>query len=655
MTNRAPRDAAQRNELQLAREYAPVALALVFGLGLSLGLQWLMRQQVQAVARYDFSEEAKSSVSAIARAVEAQIDKVRWLGATLTATPDLSHAAFQDLAGALFSESPPTVLLQWSPRVPVDRRADFEATARAAGLEGYTIHGLAPSGDATATAGLDACYPVLYVQDTGPSGATPGFDLASDPVLWRYLNLAAEKGAMFFVSEAPSLATFSTGRTVMAVCPVYETGVLPATPEGRVEALRGFASGLLLVEPLVDTALNTLTPLEIDVHAFDFFGAPGKKALLYRPGASQSREAPYVFEDTVQMLPALNYVGALSLGETRRWLVACTPSPDFAFGIESWSPFLGLGIGLAFTFVVAYHFHAIIRQRRAAERLVVRRTAELERSNRRLGHEVAERRRFELERDDLMALLEASNTSLHQLNARLERSNRDLQDFALVASHDLKEPLRKVRVLAQSLRDKLDSTPVEGAQEYLELMDGALRRMHDLITSLLRLSRVSTHGQPFEKVNLGRVLSEVISDLAVRIEETGGAIDVGEFPTIEADPMQMRQIVQNILENSLKYHRDGVPPRIQIRAQTTPANGAAGTCTLVFEDNGIGFAPELSERAFTLFQRLENGARVEGSGVGLAVCRKIAERHGGTIRVRSEAGKGSTFIVTLPLTHDHGY
>ena len=191
-----------------------------------------------------------------------------------------------------------------------------------------------------------------------------------------------------------------------------------------------------------------------------------------------------------------------------------------------------------------------------------------------------------------------------------------------------------------------------GALEYLELMEAALQRMHNLITNLLRVSRISTHGQPFERVDLGQVLADVLSDLAVRIEETGGTIEAGPIPPLEADPLQMRQFFQNILDNSLKYHREGVPPRIQIEAHTQPANGSPGTCTIIFRDNGTGFAPELSERAFTLFQRLDNGARVEGSGVGLAVCRKIAERHGGTITVQSEAGKGSTFTITLPLVHE---
>lgn len=635
-----------RHYVALCREYAPVALAVFSGLALSTGLYFTMARQVAAVARYDFSEEAKSAIGALERELNENIDKVRWMGATLSAAPELRREQFEILAQSMSKGAPGSLTLQWAPRVGVSARRDFEAAARASTDPAFAIRGFDRDPDAESR---DALFPIYYAQRGAGAPDPAGIDLGSDPVLLRYLHLAAEKGEMFFVSEAPALERLSRTRAVLAICPVYAPG-----PEARPARLLGFSTGLFQMERLAEAALAPFNQLEIDIHAFDFFGANGNMALLYRPGSSQTRTEPYVFEHNVQLLSGLNYVGQFPLGETRRWIVACTPSPDYAFGIQSWSPLLGLAMGLAFTAVLAYHFHANVRQRRAAEGLVVRRTAELKRTNERLVHEAAERKRFELERDGLMELLEASNASLQALNTRLERSNRDLQDFALVASHDLKEPLRKVRALARTLRDKLGEPTQNGAGEYLELMEGALQRMHNLITNLLRVSRVSTHGQPFVRVELGRLCEEVVSDLAIRIEETGGAIEVGQIPAIEADPMQMRQIIQNILENSLKYHRDGVPPRIRIDASTRPSNGEAGTCTLIFRDNGMGFAPEFSERAFTLFQRLDNGARIEGSGVGLAVCRKIAERHGGTITVESEAGKGSTFVITLPLSHTKG-
>jgi len=633
----------------MAREYAPVAVAMCFGLVLSIGVLVMMQGQVNSMARYEFGEEAKTCIGALERQLDAHIDLVRWLGATLRSTPAFDRTQFQALVRALQETKRTAVNLYWVPRVPASERNAAETSVRDADracsgfFEFDSVGGTAPAGD----------RPVYYPISFAPRGdVNLGFDFASDPVLLRYLDLAAEKGKMFFVSEATSLGHLSAERAVIALCPVYVSAVPHSLSEDSTRALMGFAVGVIQLERLTEEAVSTLIRPEVDLHIFDMFGPSGGQFLHFRPGASQPLTSPYISESEIRLMPTVNYIGAIMLGTTRRWLIACTPAPDYTFGVRAWSPLLGLSIGLAFTFVVAFHFYGNIRQRRAAEDTVVRRTAELKRTNEHLVHEVAERRRFESERDDLLALLEASNTSLQQVNSRLERSNRDLQDFALVASHDLKEPLRKVRVLAQSLRDKWNGHLDDGAGEYLDLMEGALQRMHNLITNLLRVSRVSTHGQPFERVELGNLITEVVSDLAVRIEETGGQIDVGPIPAIEADPMQMRQFFQNILDNSLKYHREGIPPRIKVEARTPSENGDTGTCTIVFEDNGTGFAPESTERAFTLFQRLDNGARVEGSGVGLAVCRKIAERHGGTIDVRSVAGKGSTFTITLPLKHN---
>lgn len=635
---------------RLAGEYAPVAIAATSGLLLSLGLASSMKRQLDAVARYDFSEESKTCIGVFEKSLHASIDLVRWTGAAFSAVPNLGRSPFEAIARDVLVGGNASVALQWAPRIHAEDRAGFEARARGEGWANFTIREfdgeglLKPAGDRA------TYFPLLYSAPDAPGRELHGLDLHSDPVLRRYIDLAIEKNTPFFVSEAPSLARVSGGRAILVLAPVFRP-LPPETNAGdRRKSLLGLAAGIIHLDQLANTALEELKQAEIDIHVFDFFAEPGRQLLYYRPGQSQHRKQPYISDARVQLLSDLHYVGAISLGTTRRWLVACTPSPGYAFGIQSWSPLIGLALGLLVTAAATYHFYANIRQRRAAEELVLRRTAELKRTNNRLRREVNERKRFEQEREGLLDLLESSN-------ARLARSNQDLQDFALVASHDLKEPLRKVRALAGNLRERLAARLDEGAAEYLDVMDDVLKRMQNLITSLLEISRVATHGRPFEAVNLGDIAAEVVSDLAVRIEETGGEIAIGALPTVHADPMQMRQFMQNILENSLKYHRKGVPPRVEVVARQH-ANGilsggnGAGPYAIEFRDNGVGIPSELSEHAFTLFQRLDNGARIEGSGVGLAVCRKIAERHGGSLTVQSETGSGSTFILTLPGRHD---
>jgi PAS domain S-box-containing protein len=232
---------------------------------------------------------------------------------------------------------------------------------------------------------------------------------------------------------------------------------------------------------------------------------------------------------------------------------------------------------------------------------------------------------------------------------RLEQSNRELEDFAYVASHDLQEPLRKIQAFGDLLRAKHAEALPEQGRDYIERMQSAARRMQILINDLLSFSRVTTKAQPFVRVDLAAIAHEVVKDLEIRLHDTHGRIDLGPLPVIEADPLQMRQLLQNLAGNALKFHRPDVPPVVEIRGDVEN-----GHCRIVVADNGIGFEEKYADRIFTMFERLHARAKYEGTGIGLAICRKIAERHGGEIRAHSRPGDGATFVVTLPAQHPEG-
>jgi len=227
---------------------------------------------------------------------------------------------------------------------------------------------------------------------------------------------------------------------------------------------------------------------------------------------------------------------------------------------------------------------------------------------------------------------------------RLEQSNRELEDFAYVASHDLQEPLRKIQAFGDLLRSKHAAALPEQAGDYIERMQAAARRMQVLINDLLSFSRVTTKAQPFVRVDLGQIAREVVKDLDVRVHESGGEIHVGELPVIEADPLQMRQLLQNLAGNALKFHRPDVPPRVDLSGRID-----GDRCTITVADNGIGFEEKYADRIFTMFERLHPRAKYEGTGIGLAICRKIAERHGGEIRAHGTPGEGARFEVVVPV------
>jgi two-component system, LuxR family, sensor kinase FixL len=243
--------------------------------------------------------------------------------------------------------------------------------------------------------------------------------------------------------------------------------------------------------------------------------------------------------------------------------------------------------------------------------------------------------------------------------AELERSNRELEQFAYLASHDLQEPLRKIRMFGDRLQmlgaEKFD----EAAGECVTRMQSAAERMQSLIDGLLSLSRVTTQGQSFVPVDLAQIAREVVSDLETQIERQNGRVEIGHLPTIQADPLQMRQLLQNLIANGLKFHRVEEPPRVKIegkfvqgRSKRDSHRGAAEEqCRILVEDNGIGFEEKYQSRIFDVFQRLHPRDVFEGTGIGLAICRKIAERHGGQITARSTPGHGSTFEIFLPVVH----
>jgi signal transduction histidine kinase len=240
--------------------------------------------------------------------------------------------------------------------------------------------------------------------------------------------------------------------------------------------------------------------------------------------------------------------------------------------------------------------------------------------------------------------LAVSYDALGQRAVELERSNSELDQFASIASHDLQEPLRKVRTFTEQLAVSEADRLSDRGRDYLERANRAAERMQTLVQDLLRFSRVTTQARPFVAVDLAQIAREAVSDLSLEPESAQAIVQLGELPTITADPLQMRQLMQNLISNALKFRREGQAPEVRIDATVHD-----GLVRLTIADNGIGFEPRYATRIFRVFERLVGRNEYPGTGIGLALCRKIAERHGGEILAEGELGVGATFTVTLPL------
>lgn len=253
-------------------------------------------------------------------------------------------------------------------------------------------------------------------------------------------------------------------------------------------------------------------------------------------------------------------------------------------------------------------------------------------------------------KENLELKVEERTYALQHFSNELKRSNRELQDFAFVASHDLQEPLRKIRAFGDRLEQGYAQELGEQGADYIRRMQNASARMSRLIDDLLSFSRITTKAKPFLPVALNNVAEEVLEDLEVAIQESGAKIHIGDLPEIDADMFQMKQLFQNLLSNAIKFRKPDMPPLINVTSdseENTFSSSGADLVTIRFADNGIGFDEVFLDRIFLPFQRLHGKSAYAGTGIGLAVCRRVAERHGGSLTAVSKTGEGSTFIVTL--------
>lgn len=268
------------------------------------------------------------------------------------------------------------------------------------------------------------------------------------------------------------------------------------------------------------------------------------------------------------------------------------------------------------------------------ESRVAERTKQLVDTNNGLEKEI--RRRLKTERE------------LQEYGKNLARSNQELQDFAYVASHDLQEPLRKIQAFGDLLENEYKGALGDGA-EYLTRMRGAASRMSVLIQDLLAFSRVATKPQRIDQVDLNVIVQEVVGDLETSISDNQGDVTIAKLPAVWADATHMRQLFQNLIGNALKFHQAGVPPKVAVTMKAHKEDDKYYEIHVT--DNGIGFDEKYLDRIFSVFQRLHGRDTYEGTGIGLAVCRKIVERYGGEIDAKSQPKTGSTFIIKLPTNY----
>ncbi len=555
------------------------------------------------IVRARFSLDAEQRVGAIQREFAASLESLRALTAFYDGSELVKRDEFNVFTESLLERQRGIHALGWSPLINAAQRGDHEESTQQEGYEGYRISQRSPAGELARAGDREEFLPVHFLEPEGRDPLIMGLDLTAEPRFLGAIRRSREAGD-FAASGPVDLARGSDDRTALiAFAPVYSKGETTDAAGHRPESFAGVYLALLSVGTIVEDALSYFEPVAMDLYLFDP-SLPDDDKLVYAI-ALPARGDPLtpLRAPPESAAAAMDYFGKPQVAD-RRWVAYCVPSDEYLAAARPRAATAGLALGLLATGLLTGYLLLLGQEAMRRESLVAERTAEL------------------------------------------ARSNADLEQFAYAASHDLQEPLRMVAsyvgLLGKRYRGRLD----QDADDFIEFAVDGAKRMQELIEDLLTYSRVGTRGKAFEPTDCNRVVDEVIQNLRVLVTEQGALVTRDDLPVINADHTQLAELIQNLVGNAIKF-RGEEPPCVHIAAEKS-----GGQWHFSVEDNGIGIDPKYNDRIFAVFQRLHTRREYPGTGIGLAVCRRIVERHGGRIWFESKPGDGTIFRFTLSDQED---
>ena len=578
------------------------------------------------VARLDASErleETEHQGVDLTHAIEHRVDDYSeilvGLNSFLTVIPDVGRDEFSEFLSSseILTRFAGVQAIEFTRKVIPAEKGSFEESVRRDSTldpDGYPDFSIHPEGDRS------VYYVVDFVEPLAGNEAAFGFDLGSNPERLTAVQQAIDTGEA--VATAPIRLVQESGEQngFLLLLAVYQADELPDTVDERRETSIGVVNAVFRIGDLMDGVLASSQATGFE---------------LYDVAAATSGDsiAAGLLFDTNETMTGME--SALFPGEHpeftfdiagRSWAIVIHEAPSILTRLEgSVLVLIGVG-GVLLSLALSGMAWTLGRSRSRALTLADTMTEKLRNRS---------------------SQLENANESLNTYARRLKASNRDLEEFASVAAHDLQEPLRKVEAFGDRLANELGSDLSDRARDSLERMSRATTRMRALIQNLLAYSKVATKTEAFDNVDLSDVLKLVIEDV-----HDASAVVVGDLPSIDADEDQMYQLFLNLVSNALKFRSDSQMPEVQVTGQIL--NGEAVDlrgewCEIAVSDNGIGFDDDYADRIFGVFQRLNGRNEYEGTGIGLAICRRIVERHGGIIWAESVVGEGSTLTIRLPV------
>lgn len=626
------------------KRYVPILLTLVVGATFSLLMWEKAISNQERHFRHEFERVTGNYSLLITGWIERRFQALESIRSFYNGSQNVDADEFASFVSPYFKGRNDIHTLVWVPLVRGPQRTEFEQKIRADGLSDFDIMDFTERGQLAPALLRDEYFPALYIEPDKNDMAIAGYDLAGNPVLANAMNKSRQTGQIVASERVQFPGCLETQHGVCVFVPVYDQDAGQAGEDSS--SLQGFIASFLHIEKVVESALDITKVKSLCIDISDDVAPASNKILYSYCSVPDSEYGMPRRQFLLGECDDLQHRTHCQVGQ-RNWTISFEPCKDFFSANRSSQPLWVLVAGLLVTVLAALCFLMGVGRTLRVERLVAERTQQLREVNESLEAEIAESKRIQAEKENLLSLLSEANNELIDSNDKLKQSNQELEDFAYVASHDLQEPLRKVTAFGDRLKAGYSDVLDETGRDYVDRMQNAARRMSTLINDMLTYSRVSSKAQPFAEVDLEDTVREVLEDFEVRIEELDATVDVGPLPCVQADGLQMRQLMQNLISNALKFHKPDTSPAVKIYSrpvdEDSTENGSA--VEVVVKDDGIGFDEKYTDQIFRMFQRLHGRSEYEGTGVGLAVCRKIAERHGVAISARSISGQGAEFAL----------
>lgn len=589
---------------------------LVLGVFTSLYLWWGSKNNQTNEIQKIFSQQAQLISLQIQREIDLGIDNLLDLKAFYDSSPtSVGPQEFQFFTKELLKHNKSIQALEWVPLIKNQDRLTFEKK-QSMDFPSFQITEKSSEKQKMVPAQVRDYYlPVTYVEPHDGNGSAHGYDLFSEETRKKTLELSRDTGLSSF---SPQISLAQGGHGILGVVPVYQKGKPLRTNFQRQQNFMGFVTGVYRVKTLVEQALSNLklqkNKIELFVH--DISNPELDPDLLFSTPSDSKKNAKHQeIEMTIEGIK--RYEGFLQV-PGRHWQLVILPTPAFVQASQTNIPLRTFSISLAFSVILTTVVFLFLLTRERS-RAIIKLYQELDSSNKNLEEKI-----------ELRTL-------------ELEQSNENLKQFAFIASHDLQEPLRKINsfisIIQQDLKNKLD----EDSQKNMNFVINAATRMSQLIKNLLQFSQVGGEKLTLQKVNFNDLIKKVLSTLDDLIQEKRASISYHDLPTLKAVSPLIDSVFQNLITNAIIFCPNERLPKIDIFATEE-----AYQWTFSIKDNGIGIKKQHLNKIFELFQCLHKKENYQGTGAGLAICKKIIERHDGKIWVESIPNQGSNFFFTLP-------